>query len=197
MSIDSITSVNPLFTQLQTQGLSASQAQLVAADVTSVTGGASAGSIPAPITTSMRAAINTKLASDVLAGKLSESDAAAVQKTLDGLGSQADGSTTDASNPTDTTTTAPATDTKGTGKAHHGGGGGKSKTEVSEDVTIDGSVETTVITYSDNTTSTTTSTVDAADTPPTSNPVSARDAQAATKDYTQSIAPGLIVDSLA
>ena len=160
MTISIAGSSSPFLKQLETNGLSASKAALVQKDLSDAQAAttSAAGSTVSPAT---RAAFDTKISADVLSGKLSTSDAAAVRKTMDNLGAGS-ASTTDASQ------TAPigasssqAAGSAGAAKIDGGGGGGggggsASKTELSETVTISGSTMTTVITYTDGTTSTTT-----------------------------------------
>ena len=163
MNIGGVSSANAVLKRLEANGLSVSKAKLVDSDLTAAIKAGSAGAGKPADATSVRAALDTRIAADVLSGKLSASDAATVRKTLDESDGQA--STGDAASPSQTRAASKAggnQDTDG-GGAKGGGGGAPAKTELSEIVTVTGSTKTTVITYTDSTTSTTTATATAGD----------------------------------
>jgi hypothetical protein len=166
MTISSVsaTASDSFLSRLETNGLSASKAQLVEDDLSQVeSSSGSTGSSSSSIDMqTMRAALDAKIDEDVSSGKLSETDAAAVRKTLDQMGGQTDDTGTTGQSSA-ATTKAAATQSEGaaqtgaSGGATGGGAGGSTaKTEVSETVTINGPLKTTVITYSDGSTQTTT-----------------------------------------
>ncbi|WP_068080318.1 hypothetical protein [Novosphingobium rosa] len=171
MAISSLSAIstdtsNPLLAKLEANGLSADKAQVVEDDLANVLSqGSASGSGPVDVK-SVRAALDQKIDQDVASGKLSESDAAAVKKTLDDLDAQTSGTDTGTASSqaqsTDTTSTdstgSTQTSSAGASGAKGGGGGGggsSTKTELSETTTISGSLKTTIITYTDGTTSTT------------------------------------------
>lgn len=167
MTISSVSSTSSdfLLTKLETNGLSASKAQLVEDDLSEISATASSdASASGPVDMkAMRAALDKKIDADVSSGKLSASDAAAVKKTLDDMDAQGSGSG-DAGQTQ--TSAASSTQADGAGAAHSSGGGGggaSAKTEVSETVTVSGPLKTTIITYSDGSTATSTTVASPAD----------------------------------
>ena len=200
MTISIAGSSSPFLKQLETNGLTASKAALVEKDLsaaqTTTTSGAGS-----TISSATRAAFDAKISADVLSGKLSASDAAAVRKTMENL---AGGSTssTDAGQAASTgAASSQAAGSAGANKAGGGGGGGGggsgSKTELSETVSISGSTMTTVITYTDGTTSTTTTTATDADKVKYDKPGSSDQAEGAAAEYSTTIDKGALFDKLA
>jgi hypothetical protein len=200
----SISSTNPMLARLQAQGLSSDKASLVASDmeaaVKEVTGkggggkdGASAGAAPDKLT--VRAALDKRIASDVAAGKLSESDAAEVKKALDEVDGKPQAAAGDDGEPA---SEAPG---KAGGGPRGGGGGGAGasaqKTERSRTVTVAGAIKTTTITYTDGTSETTTGSASTADEAKYGKQGPA-DAQTSTvADYLSTIEPGSLFDQAA
>ena len=88
MSISSVggSSTSPqarLLADLQSNGLASDKAGLVASEIDSAVQSTKSSSTGKPDQASVRAAIEKQLSADVASGKLSESDAALVRKTLD------------------------------------------------------------------------------------------------------------------
>jgi len=196
MTISSISTINPLQKQLETKGLTSAKANLVASDVSaSIPQGS--GATPASITAPVRAAIDAKISADVSSGKLSEKDAAAVRKTLDDATAAPSGTTGAPSGVAATGATAG----KGSGGGAHGGGGGggsdSAKTILSEAVTVTGSTETTVITYTDGTTSTETGTAAVGEEDQQAMPPEAPVASAAADNYGAKLDQGLLINKSA
>jgi hypothetical protein len=195
----SVRSTNPLLAQLQAQGLSSAKASLVASDMDAaakeVVGKDGAGAGSAPDKQSVRVALDKRIASDVAAGKLSESDAAEVKKALDEI----DGKSPAAAGG-DGEATSDATAKAGGGPRGGGGGGaggGTQKTERSRTVTVAGAIKTTTITYTDGTSETTTGTASNADEAKYGKQ-GAADAQSGTAaDYLSTIEPGSLFDQAA
>ena len=155
MNISSVGTTSPLSKQLEANGLSTAKASLVQSDLTASQ--PVSAKAPSTLTPATRAAFDAKISADVLSGKLSAGDAAAVKKTMDKMDGGASASTATTSGSAGASaTSAPAGGAKSGGGGGGGGGGGSDKTELSELVTVSGSTMTTVITYTDGTTSTTT-----------------------------------------
>ncbi len=199
MLISSVSWTGSLLNRLEANGLSASKAKLVetALNAAEMATPASIGSASATVTSAaVRAALDTTIDADVSSGKLSVSDAALVKKTLDGIDGGVTGSST-----TSQATTSKA-DTASTGSSASAGspgpdggsGGGSSKTELSDTVTITGSIKTTLITYTDNTTSTNTTTATASDKAKYDKSISANTGSEVAQKYLSAIEPGSLIN---
>jgi hypothetical protein len=161
--ISSVSSSNSLVTTLEANGLSAAKAKLVNADASAASKAVSSAigtSASRTNSTAVRTILNAKIDADVASGKLSTTDAVAVKKTLDDIDSQLTGptaaqSSTGAAGPEQASgsSAAAGSASRGGGAA---GGGTTAKTEASETVIVAGAIKTTVITYTDGTTSTST-----------------------------------------
>jgi hypothetical protein len=85
------------------------------------------------------------------------------------------------------------------GGGHGGGGGGgddsANKTELSRTVTVSGSVETTVITYTDGTSDTTTGAATSEDQARYGDAAAKADGDTKAADYLSTIPPGTLVDT--
>ncbi len=208
MAISSLSAVstdttNPLLAKLEANGLSADKAQVVENDLSGVLSDAT-GSGSGPVdSASVRAALDQKIDEDVASGKLSQSDATAVKKTLDDLDAQASGSgavTAQTSSSSDSSGSAAAGGSSasgGAGGAGGGGGGSSTKTEVSETVTVSGGIETTVITYSDGTTSTTTTAASQQDEQKYDKQPAQAAAESTASKYLSTIRPGSLFQLMA
>lgn len=187
-------STTALQTTLQSSGISTAKAKLVQTDLDQAVqsaGGASAK--PA----SVREALDKQIQADVASGKLSKDDAATIDKALDQMGDTAVAASAD----TDATQTASAGGAaKAGGGGHAGGGGGggggsSTKTELSETVTVAGSVKTTVITYTDGTSDTTTSVATSQDEQRYGHDATKAESDATVTNYLSSLPPGTLVDT--
>lgn len=206
MAISSLSAVstdttNPLLAKLEANGLSADKAQVVENDLSGVlsdTTGSGSGPVDSA---SVRAALDQKIDEDVASGKLSQSDATAVKKTLDDLDAQASGSgaaTAQTSSASDSSGSAAAGGSSASGGAGGAGGGGSStKTEVSETVTVSGGIKTTVITYSDGTTSTTTTAASQQDEQKYDKQPAQAAAESTASKYLSTIRPGSLFQLMA
>jgi hypothetical protein len=150
---------NPFLQALEANGLSDAKANLVGNDLVTAFEQATPDSSGSVSASDIRAKLDAQIASDVAAGKLTQSDADAVTKTLDqiqGQPSDTDAGTGATAAPADVTSASEAAITDGSdvsaGGGGGGGGGGSSKTEIGESITVSGSIKTTTITYSDGTT---------------------------------------------
>ena len=194
MTISIAGSSSPFLKQLETNGLTASKAALDQKDL-SAAQTATTSTASSTISTATRAAFDAKISADVLSGKLSASDAAAVRKTMDNM-SAASASSADTSQGAPSVA-ASSQGGSSAGAAKGGGGGGASKTELSETVTISGSTMTTVITYTDGTTSTTTTTATDAEKAKYETPGTNGQAQDAKIEYAPTIDKGALFDKVA
>ena len=203
MSITAIGSSSDLSSMLRTSGLSADKIEIVQKDVEdlqnstsiSVSGAQSLDS------ESFRKALESRIDSDVEAGKLSEEDGDAVKQAL-GLNDtgSADGAEGTGSETADAASEASASG--GAGRAGGGGGGGgeAEKAEVSRTETVSKGVKTTVIVYDDGSSETTTSFTSDPDTKPSSDSGSTTSAEAAkaygqgAEAYLSAIEPGTLFD---
>jgi hypothetical protein len=190
VSIGSVNSNNALSSALQANGLSADKIALVADDLQQVEQAQGAPVNTSVDSASVRQALEKKIDEDVKAGKLSQEDATAIKKTLDDMGG-ASRSTTQASKA--------AAGGKPHGGGGHGGGGGSSqKTILSEVVTVTGALQTTLITYTDDTTDTETQPVTGDSTPSgssTGGTTTGPDQTAS--DYLSTIDPGSLYTAYA
>lgn len=154
---------NPFLQALEANGLSDAKANLVGNDLVTAFEQATPDSSGSVSASDIRAKLDAQIASDVAAGKLTQSDADAVTKTLDQIQGQpsdtdthTDAGTGATAAPADVTSASEAAITDGSdvsaGGGGGGGGGGSSKTEIGESITVSGSIKTTTITYSDGTT---------------------------------------------
>lgn len=202
----SATSSDSLLSKLETNGLSASKAQLVESDLSQVEAslGSSTSSSGAIDMQTMRAALDKKIDDDVASGQLSQSDAEAVKKTLDQLDSQTSGASDTSTATTTGTTTSAQSDSSSAAQESGGGGGGggaggtSGKTEVSETVTITGPLKTTVITYSDGSTATTTTVATETDEQKYGKQQATQAAASTTAmKYLSTIAPGTLFSQMA
>lgn len=202
MTISGVGKTSSLVTDLTAKGLSSTKAKLVASDldasVKSVGGGTTALDKAA-----VRTALDQRISADVASGKLTQKDADAVTKTLDGMADKvANASSTATSASPSTGATAQASGTSGSTPSGAGGGGSgggsTAKTELSRVVVVSGALETTTITYTDGATETETGSSSGA----TSNdPSEAAAASAASNKvgesgYTTKLDPGSLVDTV-
>ncbi len=159
-SFSGTSATNPFLQALEANGLSDAKANLVGNDLVTAFEQSTPDSSGSVSASDIRAKLDTQIASDVASGKLTQSDADAVKKTLDQIQGQSDDAGSDASTsaataPADVTSASEAAITDGSdasSSAGGGGGGGGGKTEVGESITVSGSIKTTTITYSDGTT---------------------------------------------
>lgn len=196
--ISALSAKSVLPSALAANGLSTAKSKIVEADL--ATAIKSAGSGSASIIAPVRAALNERMAADVASGKLSQKDADAVNKTLDGMDPASGGASSQGAAGTTAAEPAAQSSTDGESEAKGGGGGGggggaASKTELSRSTVVSGSLETITITYTDGSTTTETEAVTGATvTKPGSDTakVGAND-----KAYAERIEPGSIVDKTA
>ncbi|PZU10934.1 hypothetical protein [Sphingomonas sp.] len=179
--------------KLESSGLSSAKADLVQSDLNAAV--ADAGGSGAAKPASVREALDKRIAADVASGKLSESDATDIRKTLDKMG---DASVTASADTTSPTTASSTAGQASAGKGGGGGGGGEaSKTELSRTVTVAGTVKTTIITYTDGTSETTTSTASSADKSRYGKAAQSADRPTTPDTYLASIEPGSLMDTAA
>lgn len=202
MSLSAIGSSNDLSTLLRTSGLSADKIAVVQKDVEDLQ--KSSPSVSASGTQSLdseafRTALESRIDSDVSAGKLSEADGAAVKQAL-GLTDPAENGDTEAASGSAGAATASAAATGGSGRAGGPGGGGTAeKTEVSRTETVAKGVKTTTVLYDDGSTETTTTFTSDPDTK-TSNDTGPSSADAAeaygqgAEAWLKAIEPGTLFD---
>lgn len=146
----------------------------------------------------MRATLDQRIAQDVAAGTLSDSDAAAVRLTLDEI--DAGATSTTQANATDTTQSDSTSAVQAGNNAAVNGT--TARTVVTQQVTIEGGVMTTITFYSDGTQETTTSVATPEDVQQYSTQAQAQiqqqtAAQATTAQYLATIEAGTLFNQLA
>ena len=201
MSISSIGSSDAsyyalLASRLQSNGLSVQKAALVAGDA-KVAVAKIAPVRSAPLDkAALRDALESRIAADVSAGKLTAEDAKTVSATLD----QMDPAAASAEQNKGLAANASKGKTGHGGGGHGGGDSSANKTEVSETVTVIGQIKKTTILYTDGTSDTTTTTLtnSAKDSKYLKSPVydlmkanaETNDPQKKTSNYLATITPG-------
>jgi hypothetical protein len=180
-----------LQTKLVSSGISSAKAELVQSDLDSAIKAAGSGAAAKPA--SVRQALDTQIAADVASGKLSKSDAAAIDKALDKMGDASIAASGDSE--TAATGAGGAQAAGGAGGGGGGAGGSASKTELSRTVTVSGQIKTTVIAYTDGTSETTTSAANAEDQTRYGRAGADAGEQAKVSDYLASIPPGSLVEA--
>lgn len=193
--ITAASSTTALQTRLVSSGVSTAKAKLVQDDLDSAIKAVGGDGSTKPA--SVRAALDQKIAADVASGKLSEEDAATIDKALDRMGDASVAASGESGSASSQTTAVPAGGGQG-GGGGAGGGGSASKTELSRIVTVAGAIKTTVITYTDGTSETSTSAASSEDKARYGHAAAAEadtDPQAKVGAFLASVTPGSLMDA--